>query len=528
MPVNHLHRGPSQRVSRTRSEPSSNGHSGVPRPAPPYALPDDQELRTEPAKRFRAFPLHALPEPVRTYVREASAAIGCDPSYVALPLFSALASAIGNSRRLRLKRQWYEPAIIWTAIVGDSGTAKSPALESALRHLRRRQHQAMMQFREELAMYEEAVYQRKAESRQAGSSPEPQRPLCRRLMTDDATVEAVAQLLQENPRGLLLSRDELSGWLNGFDKYSSGRGADAPKWLEVHGGRALLVDRKTSGTTYVARASVSVTGGIQPGALARALGTAHIEDGLAARLLFAMPPKLPRQWTEDDVSDQADRVLDAVFEQLLMLEPDREDGDEIPGTVDLAPPAKALFRSFVNDHGEQQSERTGAEAAAWSKLESYAGRLSLVIHMVRWAAGDAGNPDEIDEAAVRSAVAIVEWCGGEAERVYQVLSGNENAGRFDQIAQWVRVKRGGAADVSVIQRSMGRRYKGKTEELKSVLREMEAAGYGHLSYRDGVALHFRLADPSSPLSAPGGSQSAHLETETRETDALDDFREGLD
>jgi hypothetical protein len=66
---------------------------------------------------FRPFPLHALPAPIRGFVDAGARAIGCDPSYLALPLLTAIAAAIGNTRRLELKRGWSAPAILWGAIV---------------------------------------------------------------------------------------------------------------------------------------------------------------------------------------------------------------------------------------------------------------------------------------------------------------------------------------------------------------------------------------------------------------------------
>src|SRR5262249_43493926 len=65
------------------------------------------------APAYQSFPLEALPEPVRAYVDASAAAIGCDHSYVALPMLSTLAAAIGNTRRALLKPGWSEPAIVW-------------------------------------------------------------------------------------------------------------------------------------------------------------------------------------------------------------------------------------------------------------------------------------------------------------------------------------------------------------------------------------------------------------------------------
>ncbi len=85
---------------------------------------------------FEPFPVDVLPEPIRGLVIDVAKAVGCDTSYVALPLLAGLASAISNSSVIELKRGWTEPSILWTAIVGESGTAKSPALDLAMRPIR--------------------------------------------------------------------------------------------------------------------------------------------------------------------------------------------------------------------------------------------------------------------------------------------------------------------------------------------------------------------------------------------------------
>src|SRR3954466_13226305 len=50
-------------------------------------------------------------------------------------------------------------------------------------------------------------------------------PPCPRLVVNDATVEKLGELLNENPNGLLLIRDELPGWLAKMesDEYQSDR-----------------------------------------------------------------------------------------------------------------------------------------------------------------------------------------------------------------------------------------------------------------------------------------------------------------
>ena len=69
---------------------------------------------------WRPFPVKALPSPVFTYVVEAAAAIGCDVTYIALPVLAVMASVIGTTRQIRLKRTWAEFPIVWAIIVGLS------------------------------------------------------------------------------------------------------------------------------------------------------------------------------------------------------------------------------------------------------------------------------------------------------------------------------------------------------------------------------------------------------------------------
>ena len=53
---------------------------------------------------WQPFQTHLLPSPFAEYVEMGAKAIGCDESYIALPLLAAAASAIGNSRCIQLKR----------------------------------------------------------------------------------------------------------------------------------------------------------------------------------------------------------------------------------------------------------------------------------------------------------------------------------------------------------------------------------------------------------------------------------------
>jgi hypothetical protein len=428
---------------------------------------------------YRPFPTRVLPEPVRSFVVETAKAIGCDPAFVALPLLAALASAVGNARRLAVKRNWAEPAIVWTAIVGESGTSKSPALEAAVKLIRDRQHAAMERYAAERADHEAtaATYERDAaqwrQGKREGPPPaKPDEPKPERFWTDDATTEAVALLLRDNPRGLLMVRDELAGWF-AFDRYAGGKGGgDAARWLEVFGGRPLMVDRKGGGTLYVPRASVSITGGIQPATLRRALGREHRDNGLAARLLLACPPFRPALWTEAEPDPDTEARLSRVFDRLYLLAPDA-DGAPVPLTLDDG--GKAAWVAFHDDHAHEQGRLAGDEAAAWAKLKGYAARLALVLHLARWAGGDrTADPGRVDATSIRAGVELVRWFGDEARRVYARLGESDEDAKARRLAEWIE-RRGGVASVRDVTRGPSE-YRRKPEAARHALADLVARG----------------------------------------------------
>ena len=438
---------------------------------------------------FQQFPTDYLPQPVRGFVIAGAKSIGCDRSYLSLPLLTVLASAVGNSRRIRLKRGWDAPAIIWTAIVGESGTSKTPAFKLAMQPIRDRQSKALKRHAEEMTEHEVtmarydkdlAAWTRDKNTEQPPPA-KPLAPLAERCIVGDATVESLAPLLLENPRGLLLARDELSGWIGSFDKYSGGQvSGDSSFWLSSHNGEGIVVDRKTGKkrTMYIPQASVSVVGGIQPAILRRALGTEHWESGLAARLLLTCPPRQTKRWTEADIDPAAEEVLAGLVGQLFELQPTtNDDGEPRPVVVGLSRDAKAVWKRYYNDHAEEQTDLSGNLAAAWSKLEEYAARLALVIHFTRWAANDAElhHPDVVDVESMLAGIELAEWFKTETRRVYSLLA--ESDADHDQrcLADWIE-RKGGSVTTREVQQ--GHRQYRTAQDADAALDELAKTGYG--------------------------------------------------
>ena len=397
----------------------------------------------EPAQPF---PVDALPGPVGAFVREAAEAVGCDPSFVGVPLLACLARAVGNTRTIELKKDWQEPAIVWGAIVGLSGTHKSPAVKQAMKILRQYEATAFAEYAEAQARFkqERAIYERDYrawERSKTGLEPppeEPQEPNCRRYLCQDITVEALAMILAGQSDGVLVARDELAGWLNGMDQYKGGKGGDTAHWLSCWQADPLTMDRKTGQhrTVHILRAAVSIIGGIQPDTLRRALGREHFQDGLCARLLLTIPDPRIVQWTEATVGPGTERALAGVFDKLLSMEGGLDDiGNPSPLAITFTPEAKAVWVAYYDRHHAEMEGMDKDLRAAWAKLTAYTARFALIVQLCSWAMGDA-SAEAIDQRAIESGIALSEWFGTEARRAYAVLAGD---GKDDEAAKTRRL-----------------------------------------------------------------------------------------
>jgi DNA polymerase I-like protein with 3'-5' exonuclease and polymerase domains len=455
-------------------------------PGAPKAARLDTLLEGGGPAPYQPFPVGALPAPLSAFVREGAAALGCDPSYLALPVLAVAASLIGNTRTIRLKFDWDEPSVIWAAIVGDSGTLKSPALKLVMGPLYRMQRGLVEEFRDDQQQYRLEKEQHERNARQAKrdskdfTDPPPEAPKLIRLVTGDVTIEKLAEMLEDNPRGLLVCQDELGGWLNSFQRYKGkGGGSDLPRWLGMHRAETLIVDRKTGDrpTLFVPRAAVSVCGGIQPGTLGRALTAEHSDAGMVARLLMGMPPKTRKRWSEDEVDPDTRRQYEEVLAGLLRLQFATDDSAEkAPVALRLTPDAKAVWIAFYGEWARHQADAEGELAAALSKLEGAAARFALVHHVVTCVWLKVDDHCEVGVKSIEAGAELARWFAYEARRIYSTVRESEEERRARRLVEFIR-SHGGRMTARRLHLANTSRYR-TTEEAEAALQALAEAGQG--------------------------------------------------
>jgi hypothetical protein len=472
---------------------------------------------------YRPFPVDALPDPIRRYVVQGAASIGCDPVYVALPAMSVAAGLIGNSRTIRIKRDWFEPSVVWTGIVGDSGTLKTPAVSAAVGPLYRLQRSLLQKHKDDLGDYErektgfEARKKKAKELQKEFTEPPPDKPKPARVVSGDITIECLAGLLADNPKGLTVCRDELGGWLGSFSRYKGkAGGSDLPNWLELSRAGTIQVDRKTGDRPmlFIPHAAVSICGGIQPGALTRAMTPEYMEAGLGARFLMAMPPKRRKTWSEAEIDPSTSDAYEKLLGSLRDLSLDRDkDGGKVPFAVRMTPAAKAAWVAFYTEWAAEQANADGDMAAALSKLEGYAARLALIHHIVTHV-GDMTDSEPIEPISIEAGVALVRWFAAETRRIYATLRESDDEKNLRKLIEFIRAH-GGEMTGRRLHQSNKSRYP-DTETAEATLNELAAAGLGEWT---GNVASPKGGRPSRTLILkPDATYSKSYETSADEDD----------
>jgi uncharacterized protein DUF3987 len=394
------------------------------------------------------FPTGVLPPRVFLFVVEAAEALGVDRALVAGPCLATLAGCIGNRRRIVIKPgAWVEACVLWIATVMRSGGRKTPANGLVLEHLYE---------------LEAGEIEKTAPMNESGEA-EALEP--RRLLVSDTTVEALLSVHARAPLGLLLHRDELAGWIRGFNQYKGGKGSDAQTWTELHQGRPCIIDRKVSGTLSVPRAAVSIVGGVQPELLREALSGEHLYDGVASRVLFVAPPEQPKRWTEKTVCDEVRAEWTGLLDELLALQPN-EDGTPID--LPMSARAREVWVRYYNEHAQREVKEHGPLRAAMSKLEATTARLALVIQL-------ASDPQsiEVDFEAVEAGIKLSNWFEGQARRVYQEFEETQQEKDRWEVRDWIAKKGGG----KITKRQLAHDGPGRfRKRVREVLEDLVDAG----------------------------------------------------
>jgi hypothetical protein len=398
------------------------------------------------------FPVRVLPGDLVDYVDCVATSIGCPADFVGVPVLAVASGALGASRALKVKEGWHERPSLYAVVVGNPGSGKTPALAAVCRPLYHRQNEHKRDYDGAKALYEAQCedYEARKKARESPLPPKPVAPVQKHLYANDFTVESLAPILQGNPRGICIVRDELTAWVKEMDRFRKG-GGDRQFFLQAWSGQSWKIDRKQQdgASLIVPHPFLSIVGGLPPGRLPDLRGEEDVDDGFLDRDLFSFPkvagaPRHNDHCVEDAVQNVWADALDALWEHDLV---DNEDGTRRPKSVRFTLGAKELWRDFFDGLADEMNNDCFPDhlRGVWTKLRNYGARLALVVHFLRLACKETARED-VDQESMRRAGLLVNYFKSHATKVYAHLAADPKVYKAKKILAWVR--RNGAASFS--------------------------------------------------------------------------------
>lgn len=403
----------------------------IPLPLPLPALP-----------AVKAFDANMLPTAIKDYVLDVSDRQQSPPDFIAVTAICALAAVLGRKVQICPKQHddWTVIPNQWGIIIGRPSAMKSPSMKEALRPLFQIEAEAAKQFNtankrylaeKTLSEMEKEFAKQKAkkmalkgnrngailalEETEFNETP----PKRNRLVVNDVSVEKLGELLNENPNGLILVRDELAGWVAKLSKEEFQ--SDRAFYLECFDGNGRFIyDRIVRGTIEIENCTLSLIGGIQPSKIRQLLREAISgvsDDGLIQRLQMLVWPDDSGKWVwkDKEPNKQAYKQYCDAFLYLHGLNAESDLGTKC---FRFTSEAQNLFIDWIEEI--QSCARNDDMCSAFEshllKMPKTIAGLALLIELID--GGSECGPRFVGSTSMLKAIRWAYYLQSHAERLY--------------------------------------------------------------------------------------------------------------
>jgi putative DNA primase/helicase len=365
--------------------------------------------------------------------------------------------------RPKINDDWTEFGNQFGAGIGSPGIMKSPSFSEGLRPLKMLAAAARDAYKEAKARHDIELLAAKAKSDNAKKEAarvlrknrkadvsylleqtNVEEPICRRYIATNATTEALGVILQQNPNGILVDRDELLSLLERLDDegQSEDRGFYLVGWA---GNLPYTFDRIGRGLDlHIDAVCLSMIGGTQPARISQYLeqirrGSRH-NDGMIQRFGMTVWPDVSPHWKNVDRKPNLDarngafrvfKALDDLDWRAVGAKWDRVNNDPDGKTIGtpylrFAPDAQKQFSAWHKDLEERLRSGTmdSMMESHLSKYRKLVPSLALTIHLAD-ATGEAGKVQKaplVTKAAVEKALKWAAYLETHAIRMYASTS----------------------------------------------------------------------------------------------------------
>ena len=465
------------------------------------------------SETVKPFPTNIFPLQISSLITEASKSVGCPPDFIGVPILAVLATAIGTSRSLLIKKGWSEGPRIYCTIIAEPGSKKSPALNIATKPIALIQDMLLLAYNAEKKTYlhRQAQYEidlsawKNQPDRAAENKPQvPSHPTLRQIKTSDATMEAISKLLAGNQRGILFEQDELAAWVKSMNAYRGGQGADLEYWLSFWSGSQCIINRASQpDPIFINNPIVNVTGCIQPDLLTTLSGLKN--NGFFDRILLSYPNITSLDYTEDELKDEVMNGFFALIQSLFLLAPKKNELDaDVPLILNFSIESRRLWVKWNKAHNAEMNsfELPYYLKGVWSKLQAYMARFILILQLAENAATGKETmliePETVDKAHL-----LVNYFKSHVYKTYREMHNSEMDHKITLAVSWISRKGGSASARMILSNNVAKCR--SSMQVQELFIEMEERGIGSIHYVVPAgggrrSTCFRLNDPSIGLN----------------------------
>jgi predicted DNA binding protein len=360
--------------------------------------------RIEIPKEELIFPIEVFPEALQSYILLNQKTLNHSIDYMGSSLLWLIALCIGNACKVEVKTGWRESVNIWIGLIGKAGLGKTPSINAIIFPISKKNSFEIKHYQNEYKKYKEYD---KLSTKEKKDVEEVKEPVRKQLIVNDVTIEALADLHEENEVGIAVFKDELNGWIKDMNKYKPG--SDLEFWLSCWSNQQAILTRKTAKSSFIQSPLIPVLGGIQPGIFSQISTLENKDNGFLDRLLVCYPEKeiehYNRNSIDQEVLDWYEAFMSQFYDQMrkniLQL---NKFGDIESRIIKFDSEAEHEWERIFNNITDMQNSDDTSEyvKSMLSKQKAYIPRFALIMNCI-WAFETGVNFDWVTKDSLLKA-----------------------------------------------------------------------------------------------------------------------------
>lgn len=381
-----------------------------------------------------SFPLEIFPKAIRDIIEALEEYENYNVDFTSASFLTVFAAAMGNTWSVRFMTGWVSRPIIYMVLVGSPSCGKTPPLQQAVAPLLKLDGEYDMIYCKEMETYRR--WERmSAKQREKHSLPEEMKMPQRKChVVVDSTVEALIGALRDNPRGVLIYKDEIDSLLSNFNRYNS---SDEGYFLSLFSGTPFKYSRKSNNEhIFLANPYCSIIGTTQPGRLGEQFGGKRMMNGFSSRFLKVYPEidKMP-SWNDTAMPDSVLEEWERIIRKVVTVTPSTDqEGKATSIELLFSQEAKLRVIQWKDEVNNKAYAETDSDAvrALCGKLETYLVRFCLVIQIMHCICGESGM-DKIEPGTAELAIRLTEYFRNMESRIAPEIETGILDNRFTEL-----------------------------------------------------------------------------------------------